>query len=68
MGEIYFKRVLEPDDVVALRQVIEELGAKDAAELALRHHGEEALSALEGSSIGPEGKEPLAETINSLLG
>ncbi|MCH8061645.1 MAG: polyprenyl synthetase family protein [Chloroflexi bacterium] len=68
MGEIYFKRVLDPDDVMALRQVIEELGAKDAAERALRHHADEALSALEESSIGAEGKGPLAETINSLLG
>lgn len=67
MGDIYFKRVLEPDDVVALRQVIEEMGARDATEQALRHHGDEALSALEGSPIGPEGKGPLAETINSLL-
>ncbi len=68
MGDIYFKRVLEPDDVMALRQVIEELGAKDAADQALRHHSDKALSALEKSPIGPEEKGPLAETIKSLLG
>ena len=68
MGDIYFKRVLDPDDVVALRQVIEEMGARDATEQAFRHHCDEALSALDGSPIGPEGKGPLVETINSLLG
>ena len=68
MGDIYFKRVLEPDDVLALRKVLDEMGARDATEQALRQHADEALSALEASPIGPEGKGPLAETINSLLG
>jgi geranylgeranyl diphosphate synthase type I len=67
MGEIYFKRVLEPQDVAKLREVIEQLGAKDACEKLVEQYRAGAIAALDAPGISSEGKAGIEGYINSLL-
>ena len=68
MGEIYFKRVLEADDAIKLRGVIEELGARDACEDMVAQLKNEAIAAIDCSGVGKEGKRRIREYIGSLTG
>ena len=68
MGEIYFKRVLEVDDAIRLRDVIEGLGARAACEdMASRLVGE-ATAALERGGVSAEGSDRIREYIEVLAG
>ena len=43
LGEFYFKRVLEPDDVIRLRHLVDEMAVREACEgLIARHRGDAA--------------------------
>ena len=67
MGEIYFKRVLEPDDVAKLRGVIEELGARSECERLITRYREEAMDSLNVSGISGQGRVQIEEFVDSLL-
>ena len=66
LGEVYFKRVLEPDDVSAVREVLEELGAKEACQNLADQYLSEALSALNTQAITSEGRSQIEGYILSL--
>lgn len=66
MGEIYFKRVLEMDDAIRLREVIEGLGARAACEEMAESLEAKALLAIENTSIGVDGKSVLRKYIEVL--
>ena len=68
MGDIYFKRVLEPDDVVAVRQVLEEMGSREFCEDLIVRLRSEALGALAVPGISEEGAAALSMFADSLLG
>ena len=67
MGEIYFKRVLEPNDVSTVRQILEDMGAKEYCEkLANKYHSEAKLT-LTDLEISTNGREKILEFIDLLL-
>ena len=68
MGEIYFKRVLEADDAVRLREVIEALGARAACEEMADGLIADALASVDDASIGVEGRARIREYIETLGG
>ena len=67
LGDIYFKRVLDPDDVESVRQVLEELGAREACEELVGHYRKEAGEALASAGVSAEGAEAINKLIDSLL-
>lgn len=68
MGEIYFKRVLEADDALRLRGVIEELGARAACEDMAATLIGEALEAAQVSGVSEEGQTRVSAYVNELTG
>ena len=66
MGEIYFKRVLEPDDAMKLRDVVDGLGARAACEKMADALKTEALADAEIEGVASEGKFQLREYIGML--
>ena len=68
MGEIYFKRVLDADDAVRLRDVIEGLGARAACEQMADGLLADALAAIEGVGAGEDGMQALTDYLKSLGG
>ena len=68
LGEIYFKRVLEADDAMKLREVIEGLGARAACEDMADGLIADALASVEGAGIGAEGKARIRGYIETLGG
>ena len=63
IGEIYFKRVLEADDAVRLREVIEGLGARAACEEMAESLAADAMNAIDLTGVQSEGKAQLREFI-----
>ena len=68
LGDIYFKRVLEPEDVQRLREVIEELGAREECERLVEQYRAEATAALDVPGVSAEGRAGIVKLIDSLLG
>ena len=68
MGEIYFKRVLEADDAIGLRDVIEELGARAACEEMATSLVEEALEGLNACHLSDEGRAHVSAYMSTLAG
>ncbi len=46
LGEFYFKRVLEPDDVIRLRDLVDEMAVREACEGLIGRHRGDAAQAL----------------------
>jgi len=67
MGEIYFKRVLDAEDAVKLRDVIEGLGARAACEDMADILIAEAMAAIDSSGIGSDGKRRMRECVEALV-
>ena len=68
MGEIFFKRVLEPDDAIRLREVIDGLGARTACEDIAAELLGEAIASVESTGVGAGGREQIRQYIESLAG
>ena len=66
LGEIYFKRVLEADDAVKLRGVLENLGAREACEVMAESHLSEALKAIDCLDVAGEDKTRMVEYVEEL--
>ena len=66
MGEIYFKRVLESDDAMKLRDVIDGLGARAACEEMADTLKAEALADLQIEGVAPAGNSRIREYIEML--
>ena len=65
LGAIYFKRVLEPEDVASVRSLLEELGVRDQCEGLAEMYREEAAGALDTPGISPQGASILKEMVHS---
>lgn len=68
MGEIYFKRVLDTDDAIKLRGVIEEMGARKACEDMVAQLTTDAIDAVHSAGISVDGKARIADYIGALTG
>ncbi len=68
LGDIYFKRVLEQDDVTALRVVLEDLGAREYSEQLLASLRAEAETALRIDGASPQAISTARELVDSLVG
>ncbi len=68
MGEIYFKRVLDADDAVRLRGVIEGLGARSACEEIIAALKAEALDAVSVAGLNSHGGTQIRDYIEELTG
>ena len=68
MGEIYFKRVLDADDAIRLREVVEGLGARDACEEMAQGLLAEAMDAIEDTTASTDGKAMLRAQVAALGG
>lgn len=68
MGEIYFKRVLDMDDAVKLRGVIEEMGARKACEDMAAQLVADATNAVHSADISADAKARIADYIGALTG
>ena len=64
LGDVYFKRVLEPQDVIVVRQVLEELGSKRFCEDLVVEYREQALTS---ASLTGLDLDPIASFADSLL-
>ncbi len=65
LGDIYFKRVLDPNDIVSLRETLEELGIRDECNRLLEDSRERALAALD--RLSEDGRTRVAELAETLL-
>ena len=68
LGDIYFKRVLEPDDAVTLRQILDEMGARAYSEGLAETYDDEARAAIDVPGISTEGKAAINTYADWLLG
>ena len=68
LGDIYFKRVLDTEDVVKVRDILEELGAKERAEELIEHYRAEAADALEIPGVNAAGRTAMRDLAGYLLG
>ena len=68
LGDIYFKRVLEPDDVGLVRELLEELGARGYCEDMIDSLRSEAVAALAVAGIPDSGVSTVSGLADSLLG
>ena len=67
LGDIYFKRVLQPEDVTAVRDIVEELGSREHCETLVQTYRSEALSALDVPAVLEEGRANIDGFVASLL-
>ena len=61
LGTFYMKRVMEPEDASRLVAILDETGARDAAEDRARHLAEDGLSAAAAVAVPPDGMNLLRE-------
>ena len=67
LGEVYFKRVLEPEDVETLRQVLEEIGGKSYCEQFVERQHAEGMAVLKVDGIASDARADIEEYVDSLL-
>jgi geranylgeranyl diphosphate synthase type I len=61
LGAVYLKRVLEPADVARLVEILDQAGARAYAQGRARELVDQALAALEGTPLAPEGRQALQD-------
>lgn len=66
LGEVYFKRVMEPDDVASVRAVLDELGARPYAETKIAEATADALACLDGAGLADDVRERWAQVAAAL--
>ena len=67
LGDIYFKRVLEPGDVGEIRRVVEGLGAREYCDELVETNRAEALQAARASDVSESGLEIVSRFADTLL-
>ena len=67
IGDIYFKRVLDPDDVVTLEGILTELGALEYCEALIEQQLEEASQAFEKSGVSDTGISVINDFVTELI-
>lgn len=67
LGDYYFKRVLEPNDLPPLRALVKELGGLDAAKNVLGNEISAALEALDDAKLDCAGRKLLTDYISLIM-
>jgi geranylgeranyl pyrophosphate synthase len=67
LGNVYFKRVMEPSDLEAVRAVLEDAGAREYCATRAAAMRDEALANLEGAGIDNDAKARWHEIAHSLV-
>ena len=67
LGDVYFKRVMEIEDLVKLIEVLDRLGAKKFSEETADAFYHEAIQAIDGVSISSEGFDELSNFARLLV-
>jgi geranylgeranyl diphosphate synthase type I len=67
MGDIYFKRVLEPSDVASLRVLLEETGGKKFAEDTVENLRVDALASLDQMQLVRASRDMLQDLASAIL-
>ena len=67
LGDIYFKRVLQPEDVSKVREIVEDLGARQHCEALVQTYRSEGLSALDVPAVLEEGRADIEGFIAALI-
>ena len=67
MGDIYFKRVLNPEDVGTVRQLLDELNAREYCEELVGQYKAEAQESVAVGGISKEGAAAVNGLVDSLL-
>ena len=67
LGDIYFKRVLEPSDAERLTALLNEQSALEYAQERAEEYCVNAIGALEGLAISVQGREDLEQTLRGII-
>ena len=67
LGDVYFKRVLQPPDVAEVRRLVEELGGRERAEETVREHHQAAMRSLDGVELATGGLAAVGTYANALI-
>ena len=67
LGEIYFKRVLEPQDVGKMVAVLDRVGAREYCQGVLTQLYQEALESLDSSGLSPEATQGIREAAQYMV-
>ena len=68
LGDVYFKRMLEPEDVEQVRRLLEEAGARDYTERKARAIAGEAIGHLEAAGLPAGLRQRWSDLADSLTG
>ncbi|MDA0770328.1 MAG: polyprenyl synthetase family protein [Chloroflexi bacterium] len=68
LGEVYFKRVLDGNDVTKVQEIVEGLGVKEACQDIVSQHVSNGMSALDKPGISSDGKASIEMLVKQLLG
>ena len=68
LGDVYFKRVLEPADVVEVQKLVEDLGGRERAIEVAAEHKTLAVKSLDGTDVTPEGRATIETFADTLIG
>ncbi len=68
LGDIYFKRVLDTEDVVKVRDILEEFGARERAEELIARYRSEATSSLDVPVGSVPDRSAISDLVDHLLG
>jgi geranylgeranyl diphosphate synthase type I len=67
LGDVYFKRVLEPADVVEVQNLVLELGGRERADEVASEHRAAAIKVLEGAGISAQGQASVEAFADALM-
>ena len=68
LGEVYFKRVLGPDDVASIRHILDELGAREYSQELVERYRTEAHATLTVPGISSDGAAAVKGFVDWSLG
>ena len=68
LGNIYFKRVLDTEDVQQVVQILEDNSAKEYSEEQVAGYSTKAIEALNGVKVSDEGREKMEKLIHHVAG
>jgi geranylgeranyl diphosphate synthase type I len=68
LGDIYFKRVLDTEDVAKVRDILDELGARDRAGELVAQYRTAAAAAIDIPGVSAAGRSAISDLADYLLG
>lgn len=68
LGEVYFKRVLDVDDVAKVQEIVESLGVRDACRDMVSQRLSDGIAALDAPGISLDGRASIEALVRKLLG